>query len=102
MQGGHPEEARNYSESPTRIYNRWGPPIIVFDARRIAPGVGKTSFYIASTSRTAALFVRNASALTTDLTIVTPHPILISGGFNVLGPARAASLITAQAVFAVP
>ncbi len=102
VRGGHPEEARNYSESPTRIYNMWGPPIIVFDVKRIAPGVGKTSFYIASTSRTAALFVRNASALTTDLTIVTPHPILISGGFNVLGPTRAASLITAQAVFAVP
>jgi len=82
--------------------NTWGPPIIVFDARRIAPGAGRTSFYIASTSETAAVFVRNASALTSDLTIVTPHPILISGGFNVQGPPRAASLITAQAVFAVP
>ena len=82
--------------------NTWGPPIIVFDARRVAPGAGKTSFYIASTSGTAAVFVRNASALSSDLTIVTPHPILISGGFNVLGTPRAASLITAQGVFAVP
>jgi hypothetical protein len=102
VQGGHPGESKNYTEYPKRIYNTWGPPIIVFDAKRIAPGVGKTSFYIASTSRTAALFVRNASTLTADLTIVTPHPILISGGFNVQGTRRAASLITAQAVFAVP
>lgn len=102
VQGGPPGEERNYTEYPTRIYNTWGPPIIVFDAKRIAPGVGKSSFYIASTSSTAALFVRNASALTTDLTIVTPHPIVISGGFNVVGTPRAASLITGQAVFAVP
>jgi hypothetical protein len=102
VQGGLPGETKNYTEYPRRIYNTWGPPIIVFDAKRIAPGVGKTSFYIASTSRTAALFVRNASTLTADLTIVTPHPILISGGFNVQGTPRAASLITAQAVFAVP
>jgi hypothetical protein len=102
VQGGNRGEQRNYHAYATRIYNSWGPPIILFDARRIAPGVGKTSFYIASTSRTAAVFVRNASALSSDLTIVTPHPILISGGFNVQGTPRAASLITAQGVFAVP
>ena len=102
VRGGKPDERKNYSTYATRIYNCWGPPVIVFDARRIAPAAGKESFYIASTSATAAVFVRNASALTSDLTIVTPHPILISGGFNVQGSARAASLITAQAVFAVP
>ena len=100
--GGNPGEQKNYHAYATRIYDTWGPPVILFDARRIAPGAGKTSFYIASTSSTAAVFVRNASALTSDLTIVTPHPILISGGFNVQGTPRAASLITAQAVFAVP
>jgi hypothetical protein len=100
--GGKTGEQKNYRTYETRLYNTWGPPIILFDARRVAPAAGKTSFYIASTSSTAAVFVRNASALTSDLTIVTPHPILISGGFNVQGPPRAASLITAQAVFAVP
>jgi hypothetical protein len=100
--GGKPGERKNYRAYATRLYNTWGPPIILFDAKRIAPGPGKTSFYIASTSRTAVVFVRNASALASDLTIVTPHPILISGGFNVQEPVRAASLITAQAVFALP
>lgn len=102
VRGGKRGEQKNYSAFSTRIYNTWGPPVIVFDARRIAPGVGKTSFYIASTSKTAAVFIRNASVLTSDLTIVTPHPILVSGGFNVQGTPRAASLITAQRVFAVP
>ncbi len=102
VRGGHPGERKNYQTYATKIYDAWGPPVIIFDARRVAPGIGKTSFYIASTSQTAAVFVRNASALTSDLTIVTPHPILISGGFNVVGTPRAASLITAQAVFAVP
>jgi hypothetical protein len=102
VRGGNPGERKNYTASAIRMDDSWGPPIIIFDARRIAPGAGKTSFYIASTSGTAAVFVRNASALTGDLTIVTPHPILISGGFNVLGTRRAASLITAQGVFAVP
>ena len=102
VRGGSPGEQRNYTASATRIYGTWGPPIIVFDAKRIAPSTGRASFYIASTSGTAAVFVRNASALTSDLTIVTPHPILISGGFNVQGTPRAASLITAQGVFAVP
>lgn len=100
--GGTLGERKNYRAYATRLYKTWGPPIILFDAKRIAPTAGKTSFYIASTSSTAAVFVRNASALTSDLTIVTPYPILISGGFNVQGPPRAASLITAQAVFAVP
>ena len=102
VRGGNRGEQKNYTAYATRIYNTWGPPIIVFDAKRIAPGAGKTSFYIASTSGTAAVFVRNANALTSDLTIVTPHPILISGGFNVQEPTRAASLITAQGVYAVP
>jgi hypothetical protein len=102
VSGGKRGERKNYRVYATRLYNAWGPPVIVFDARRVAPGVGKTSFYIASTSRTAVVFVRNANALTSDLTIVTPHPILISGGFNVQGPPRAASLITAQTVVAVP
>jgi hypothetical protein len=102
VRGGTPGERNNYRAYAKRIDNTWGPPIIVFDARRVAPGAGKTSFYIASTSKTAVVFVRNASALASDLTIVTPHPILISGGFNVQGTPRAASLITAQRVFAVP
>jgi hypothetical protein len=102
VRGGNPGEQKYYRALATRIYNTWGPPVIVFDAKRVAPGAGKTSFYIASTSRTAAVLVRNASVLNSDLTIVTPHPILISGGFNVQGTSRAASLITAQAVFAVP
>jgi hypothetical protein len=102
VRGGSSGEEKNYTEYATRIDNTWGPPIILFDAKRVAPGDGKTSFYIASSSGTAAVLVRNASALSGDLTIVTPHPILISGGFNVLGTPRAASLITAQGVFAVP
>ena len=100
--GGNPNESKNYTLYRRRIYQAWGPPVIVFDAKRIAPGTGKTSFYISSTSGSAAVLVRNANVLTTDLTIVTPHPILISGGFNVQGTPRAASLITAQGVFAVP
>ena len=64
VQGGQPGRTKNYLHTQRRIYDAWGPPVIVFDAKRIAPGVGKNSFYIASTSRTAAVFVRNASALT--------------------------------------
>jgi hypothetical protein len=100
--GGNSNEQKNYKVSRTKIYNAWGPPIIVFDAAMIAPGAGKTSFYIGSTSSTAAVYVINARTLTGDLTIVTPHPILISGGFNTQGTPHAASLITAQGVFAVP
>jgi hypothetical protein len=100
--GGDSNEQKNYKVSRTQIYNAWGPPIIVFDAAKIAPGAGKTSFYIGSTSSTAAVYVVNAGTLTSDLTIVTPHPILISGGFNFQGTPHAASLITAQGVFAVP
>jgi hypothetical protein len=102
VRGGDPGEKKYYSVYAKRIYNTWGPPIIVFDARRIAPGAGKTSFYIASTRSTAAVFVRNASVLSSDLTIVSPHPILVSGGFNVQGAPHATSLITAQRVFALP
>jgi hypothetical protein len=100
--GGNPTEYKNYKVSRRQIYNAWGPPIIVFDAAKIAPGAGKTSFYVRSTSSTAAVYVVNAGTLTGDLTIVTPHPILVSGGFNSQGTPRAASLITAQSVFAVP
>jgi hypothetical protein len=99
--GGNSSEQKNYNVWQTRIYNAWGPPVIVFDAAKVAPGPGKSSFYISSSSATAAVYVLNASTLTGDLSIVTPHPILVSGGFNVLGQ-RAASLITGQAVFAVP
>lgn len=99
---GNPSEQKDYRAYATRIYDAWGPPVIVFDAKRAAPSVGKTSFYLASTSETAAVFVRNAAALTSDLTIVTPHPILISGGFNVQRTPHTASLITAQGVFALP
>jgi hypothetical protein len=102
VHGGSPNEQKSYRVYAKRIYNAWGPPVIVFDAKQVAPGIGKTSFYIASTSGTAAVFVRNAATLTSDLTIVTPHPILISGGFNVQEPPHAASLITAQRVFAIP
>jgi Tfp pilus assembly protein PilX len=100
--GGASDEEENYKVARTQIDNAWGPPIIVFDAAKIAPGAGKTSFYIGSTSSTAAVYVINAGTLTGDLTIVTPHPILISGGFNAQGAPHAASLITAQRVFAVP
>jgi hypothetical protein len=100
--GGDSNEQAYYKVSRKRIYNAWGPPIIVFDAAKIAPSAGKTSFYIGSTSSSAAVYVIHAGTLTGDLTIVTPHPILISGGFNTQGRPHAASLITAQGVFAVP
>jgi hypothetical protein len=102
VRGGKPGEQKDYSAPVKRMYNVWGPPVIIFDAKRVALNAQKTSFYIASKSGTAAVLVRNARMLPADLTIVTPHPILISGGFNVQGTPRAASLITAQGVFAVP
>jgi hypothetical protein len=102
IQGGEPGERNDYSAYKTKIYNTWGPPVIVFDIKQIAPGSGKTSFYVGSTSTTAVVLVSNASALTSDLTIVSPHPILIRGGFNAQGVPRTTSLITAQGVFAVP
>jgi hypothetical protein len=102
VRGGKTGEEKSFRVYSTRLYHTWGPPVIVFDAKQVAPAAGKTSFYIASTSRTAVVFVRNARVLTSDLTIVTPHPILVSGGFNVQGPPRAASLITAQTLLAVP
>jgi hypothetical protein len=102
VQGGKPGEENDYRAFKTRIYKTWGPPVIVFDLRRIVPGSGKTSFYVGSTSATAVVLVSNAYELRSDLTIVSPHPILISGGFNVSGAPRTTSLITAQGVFAVP
>ena len=102
VQGGKPGEQRDYSTYKTKIYNTWGPPVIVFDIKQIVPTSGKTSFYVGSTSATAAVLVSNATELTSDLTIVSPYPILIRGGFNAQGVPRAASLITAQGVFAVP
>ena len=100
--GGKPGEQKDYRAYRTKLYNTWGPPVIVFDVKQIAPGLGKTSFYIKSASATAAVLVSNATRLTSDLTIISPHPILIRGGFNAQGVPRATSLITAQGVFAVP
>ncbi len=100
--GGSPGEQKCYKVSQGQIYSAWGPPIIVFDASKIAPATGKSSFYICSSRSTAAVYIVNAGTLIGDLTIVTPHPILISGGFNNVGTPHAASLITAQSVFAVP
>jgi hypothetical protein len=102
VRGGKPGEQKNYSAYQTKIYKTWGPPVIVLDLKRIVPGPGKTSFYVGSASASAAVLVRNATELQSDLTIVSPHPILISGGFNARGTPRTTSLITAQGVFAVP
>lgn len=102
VQGGKPGEQRDYFSYNRQIYDTWGPPVIVLDLKRIAPGSGKTRFYVGSTRASAVVLVRNGAELTSDLTIVSPHPILISGGFNVQGVPRTTSLITAQRVFAVP
>jgi hypothetical protein len=102
VRGGQASEKKDYRAYKTKIYDTWGPPVIVFDVKQIAPRSGKTSFYLGSSSATAAVLVSNAAELTSDLTIVSPHPILIRGGFNALGALRATSLITAQGVFALP
>ncbi len=74
--------------------------VIVFDLSKEPPKSGRNSFYISS-SQPAMVLLINGTKLPGDLAIVSPLPVVIEGGFNVLGVARAAS-ITAQRVSGVP
>jgi hypothetical protein len=47
------------------------------------------------------VLIINARKLTADLAIVTPLPVAIEGGLNVLGDPKAVS-ITAENVYGVP
>lgn len=89
-----PAERRQYSIYKTKNYKAG--PVIVFDYAKVASGAGRNSFYFASTNPNAVVLIRNVTS-GADLSIVTPHPIYVAGGFNSTG-----SLITASGVAAVP
>ena len=76
-------------------------PVIVFDYKKVAPDVGRNSFYIVSTNPYAIVLIRNTATLTSDLSIVTPHLIAVAGGLNTTGT-HSASLVAAGGVFSVP
>jgi hypothetical protein len=84
-------------------YSRHNPDgvAIVFDLSRVPPQAGRNSFYFASSSPNRMVLIINARKLTADLAIVTPLPVAIEGGLNVLGDPKAVS-ITAENVFGVP
>jgi hypothetical protein len=76
-------------------------PVIVFDYKKVAPVDGRNSFYIVSTNPYAIILIRNAATLTSDLSIVTPHPIAVAGELNTTA-AHSASLVATGGVFNVP
>jgi hypothetical protein len=95
----NPDESKGFSDDSR--YEMAG-PVIVFDYAKVAPDASRSSYYIVSTNPRAMVLIRNATNLAADLSIVSPHPIFVSGGFNA-GPApKAASLISGSFVFAVP
>jgi hypothetical protein len=96
---GLPSETSQFSIYQTKRYV-YG-PVIVFDYKKVAPGDGRNSFYIVSTDPYAIVLIRNAATLTSDLAIVTPHPIAVAGELNTTG-SHSASLIATGGLFSVP
>ena len=84
-------------------YSRHNPGgiVIVFDLSKEPPQNGRNSFYFASSAPNRMVLLVNGSNLPGDLAIVTPLPLAIEGGLNVLGTPKAVSL-TAQSVVGVP
>jgi hypothetical protein len=84
-------------------YSRHNPGgiVIVFDLSKAPPQNGRNSFYFASSAPNRVVLLINAGNLPGDLAIVTPLPLAVEGGLNVLGNPKAVS-ITAQRVFEVP
>ena len=91
------QEARAFSPYHSRNFPNG--TVIVFDLSKEPPQSGRNSFYISS-SQPAMVLLINAGNLPGDLAIVSPLPVVIEGGFNVLAP-KAAS-ITANMVAGVP
>jgi type II secretory pathway pseudopilin PulG len=89
-----PDEGRQFSIYETTNYTAG--PVVVFDYSKVAPGGTRTSFYFASTNPNAVLLIRNA-APQVNVSIVTPHQIMVAGGGNLTG-----SLITGSGVSSVP
>lgn len=77
-------------------------PIIAFDVAKAPPASGQNGFYISSSNPNAIVLLMNASSLPADLTIVSPLPIAVEGGFNDQGVRRAGSLVSGNGVVAVP
>jgi hypothetical protein len=75
--------------------------VIVFDLSKEPPQNGRNSFYFASSAPNRMVLLVNGSNLPGDLAIVTPLPLAVEGGLNVLGTPKAVS-ITAQSVTGVP
>jgi hypothetical protein len=96
---GIPSETSQFSLYRTKKYADG--PVIVFDYKKVAPVDGRNSFYIVSTNPYAIVLIRNAATLTSDLSIVTPHLIVVAGGFNSTGD-HSASLVATGGVFCVP
>jgi hypothetical protein len=89
-----PQEARAFYPYASRHFP--GGLVIVFDLSKAPPEIGRNSFYISSAQPAIVLLI-NASNLPGDLAIVSPLPLLVEGGVNVLGTPKAVS-ITAQSV----
>jgi hypothetical protein len=94
-----PQEKRGFYT----YYSRHNPGgvAIVFDLSQVPPQAGRNSFYFASSSSNRVVLLINARKLPADFAIVTPLPVAVEGGLNVLGEPKAVS-ITAQNVFGVP
>ena len=88
------DEGRQFSIYETTNYTAG--PVVVFDYSKVAPGGTRTSFYFASTNPNAVLLIRNA-APQVNVSIVTPHQIMVAGGGNLTG-----SFITGSGVSSVP
>jgi hypothetical protein len=96
---GTPQEKRAFFT----YYSRHNPGAValVFDVSKVPPQAGRNSFYFASSSPNCIVLLINAGNLPGDLAIVTPLPLAIEGGLNVLGNPKAVS-ITAKNVVGVP
>jgi hypothetical protein len=73
--------------------------LIIFDLQKEPPAPGRNSFYIQSTNPYAVVVLRNGSSLAGDLSVISPHPIIIEGGFN--NQRRAVSLVSGATVIGV-
>jgi|GEM_PF-6621632 len=82
-----------------------GRPVIEFDVTRLeTAGSHWNSYYIYSDNVNAIVIIRNGATLPRNLSIVTPHDILVEEGFNSpLNPSlvRSASMVTGGRVVGV-
>jgi hypothetical protein len=73
--------------------------LTIFDLQKEPPAPGRNSFYIASSNPKAVVVLRNGSSLAGDLSVISPHPIMVEGGFN--NQRQAVSLVSGATVIGV-